>query len=78
MLHNPDFNSKDIDPDLHKWMPNAVEDGCIKCFILLEGPANRDQDLNLWIHELEDVVLEIIEDSIFKGNQNFYFEEDVD
>ncbi len=28
-----------------------------------------DQDLNLWVRELEDVVLEIMEDLIFKANQ---------
>ncbi len=37
ILRNPEFDSKDIDPDLHKQMAKAVEDGCIKCFNLLEG-----------------------------------------
>ena len=31
-----------------------------------------------WTRELEDVVLEIMEDPVFKGNQNFSFEMDVD
>ena len=35
-----------------------------------------DQDLKLWARELEDVVLEIMENPIFKGNQNFKFELD--
>ncbi len=43
-----------------------------------EGPANGDQDLNLWTRQLEDVVQEIMEDPVFKGNQNFSFEMDVD
>ncbi len=50
-------------------MAKAIDDGCIKCFNLLEGPEDGDQDLNLWIRELEDVVLEIMEDPVFKGNQ---------
>ncbi len=50
----------------------------VKCFNLLEGAADGDQDLNLWIHELEDVVLEIMEDPVFNGNQNFNFEMDLD
>ena len=64
--------------DLHKRMQKAVEDGLIKCFDLREGPADGDQDLNLWTRELEDVVGEIMEDPVFKGNQNFSFEMDVD
>ena len=43
-----------------------------------EGPADGDQDLNFWTRQLEDVVREIMEDPVFKGNQNFSFEMDVD
>ena len=59
-------------------MQKAVQDGRIKCFNLREGPADGDQDLDLWTRELEDVVREIMEDPVFKGNQNFSFELDVD
>ena len=58
MLRNPEFDSKEVDPDLHKRMQKAVEDGRIKCFDLREGPADGDQDLNMWTRELEDVVWE--------------------
>jgi hypothetical protein len=51
MLQNPEFDSKDNDPDLHQRMTKAV-DGRIKCFNLGEGPANGDQDLNLWNREV--------------------------
>ena len=37
-----------------------------------------DQDLQLWAREFEDVVREIMEDPVFKGNQNFKFEMDLD
>ncbi len=47
MLQHPGFDSKDIDPDLHQRMAKAADDGSIKCFNLLEGPADGDQDLNL-------------------------------
>ena len=57
---------------------NGLEDGRIKCFNLREGPADGDQDLNLWTRELEDLVREIMEDPVFKGNQNFSFELDLD
>ena len=78
MLRDPEFDSKEVDPDLHRRMQKAVEDGRIKCFNLHEGEADGDQDLNLWVRELEDVVREIMEDPVFKGNQNFSFEMDVD
>ncbi len=78
MLRRPEFDSKELDPDLHKRMQQAVQDGDIKCFNLREGPADGDQDLDLWTRELKDVVREIIEDPVFKGNQNFSFELDVD
>ncbi len=34
----------------------------------MEGMEN----LNFWTRELEDVVREIMEDQVFKGNQNFH------
>ncbi len=33
MLQHPDFDSKDIDPDLHQHMAKAVDDGLIKCVV---------------------------------------------
>ena len=78
MLRDPSFNSNELDPDLHKRMQQAVEDGRIKCFDLREGPADGDQDLKAWMRDLEDVIREIMEDPVFKGNQNFSFEMDVD
>jgi hypothetical protein len=78
MLQNPEFDSKDIDPDLHKRMDRAVKDGRIKRFNMRESEADGDQDLDLWAREIEDVVREIMEDPVFKGNQNFKFEMDLD
>ena len=43
-----------------------------------ESDADGDQDLHLWARELEDVCREIMEDPVFKGNQNFKFEMDLD
>ena len=40
MLRRPEFDSKEVDPDLHKRMQKAVQDGRIKCFNLRERPAN--------------------------------------
>ncbi len=49
MLLNPDFDSEQVDPDLHKIMNKAVEmgptDGRMKCFNMRESNLNGDQDL---------------------------------
>ena len=78
LLNNPEFDSREVDPDLHKRMEKAVDDGRIKCFNMREGPADGDQDLNMWTREMEDVVREIMEDPVFKGNQNYSFKMDLD
>jgi hypothetical protein len=48
-------------------MNKAVEVGHIKSLNMREGPDDGDQDLNLWLRELDDLVREIMEDPIFKG-----------
>ncbi len=70
MLRNMEFDAKDVDLDLHKWMNEAVENSRIKSFQgnMGECPDDGDQDINLWLRE--DLVHEIMEDPI-KGNQNF-------
>ncbi len=80
LVRSPEFDSKEVDPDLQKRMEKAVLDGRIKCFNMREGPQLEvgDQDLNLWARELEDVVREISEDPIFKGDQKYSFEIDLD
>ena len=45
MLSDPEFDSKDLDPDLHKRMEKAVEDVLIRCFNMREGTADGNQDL---------------------------------
>ena len=43
MLCNPEFDSKEVDPDLHKRMEKAVEDGRIRCFNMREESAREDR-----------------------------------
>ena len=78
MYLRPEFDSQEVDPDLHKRMNKAIEDGRIKSFNMLESNLDGDQDLNFWTREMEDIVCEIMGDPIFKGNQNYKFEMDVD
>ncbi len=56
MLRRPEFDAGQIDPDLHKRMNKAIEDGRIKCFNMRESNLDGDQDLNFWTREMEDVV----------------------
>jgi hypothetical protein len=42
MLCIPEFDAKDVDPDLHKRMNKSVEDGSIKSFNMREGPDDGD------------------------------------
>ena len=78
MLWRPEFDSQEVDPDLHKRMNKEIDDGRIKIFNMRESNLDGDQDLNFWTREMEDIVREIMEDPIFKGNQNYRFEMDVD
>ncbi len=79
MLQDPEFDSKDIDPDLHRRMDKAVHDGSIQCFNMRESEAQADGDqvLHLCASETEDVVWEIMDDPVFKGHY-FKFEMDLD
>ena len=52
MLCQPEFDVGQIDPDLHKRMNKAIEDGRIKCFNMRESNLDGDQDLNFWTREI--------------------------
>ena len=53
--------------------PRWTKEELKKVIAMLQNP-----EFDLWLRELEDVVQEIMEDPIFKGNQNFKFELDLD
>ena len=50
MLKRPEFDSKEVDPDLHKRMNKAVPDGRIKCFNMRE--SNLDAGVAFQIGQL--------------------------
>ena len=62
MLPMPEFDSEEVNSDLHKRMNKAIEDGRIKFFNMLESNLNGDQDLSFWTREMVDIVREIMED----------------
>jgi hypothetical protein len=82
MLRRPEFDSAlaqlEVDPDLHMRMKKEVEDGHIKYFNMRESNLDGDRDLNFWTRDIEDLVRDIMEDPIIKGNQNYKFEMDLD
>jgi hypothetical protein len=78
MLRQPEFDAGQFDPDLHERMKKAIEDGRIKCFNMRESDLDGDEDFNFWTREMEDAVRGIFEDPVFKGNQHFNFELDLD
>jgi hypothetical protein len=69
MLCKPEFDSEQVDPDLHKRMNKAIEDEGIKFFNMRESNLDGYQDLNFGTREMEDIVREIMEDPI-KGNHS--------
>ena len=73
LLKRPEFNPAEIDDDLHKRIARAVHDKMIKSFDMRESSRDGDQDLTMFMREVEEVVREIMGDAHFKGNQGYKF-----
>ena len=78
LLKRTDFDPAEIDTDLHKRVADAIQDGYIKRFDMRVNRRDGDQDLSMWMRDVEEVVREIMGDERFKGHQNFSFEECLD
>ena len=65
-----------VDTDLHKRVADAIKEGFIKRFDsdMRVNSRDGDQDLSMWMRDVEEVVREIMRDERFKGHQNFTFE----
>ena len=74
LLKRPEFNPSEIDDDLHKRIARAVHDKMIKSFDMRESSRDGDQDLTMFMREVEEVVREIMGDPNFKGCQSYKFE----
>ena len=79
LLKWADLDPSNIDTDLHKRMADAIQDGFIRRFDMCGNSRDGDQDLSMWMRDVEEVVLEIMRDGRFKGHhhQNFTFEASV-
>ena len=76
LLKRTDFDPRaaEIDTDLHKRVADAIQDGYIKRFDMRVNRRDGDQDLSMWMRDVEEVVREIMGDERFKGHQNFSFQ----
>ena len=69
LLQQADFDPTDVDTDLHKRVSAAIQDGFIKRFDMRVSSRDGDQDLSMWMREVEEVVREIMGDTRFAGHQ---------
>ena len=74
LLKRADFDPTDIDTDLHKRVADAIQDGFIRRFDMRVNSRDGDQDLSMWMRDVEEVLREIMCNERFKGHQNFSFE----
>ncbi len=65
-----------MDTDLHKRVSSAIQDGFIKRFDMIGSSRDSDQDLSMWMLDVEEVVREIMGDTRFA--QHFKFPATVD
>ena len=70
LLKRTDFDPAEIDTDLHKRVADAVQDGYIKHFDMRVNSRDGDQDLSMWMRDVEEVVREIMGDERFKGHHS--------
>ena len=62
LLKRADFDPTVIDTDLHKRVADAIQDGFIRRFDMRVNSRDGDQDLSMWMRDVEEVVREIMRD----------------
>ena len=60
LLKRPEFKPAEIEDDLHNRIARAVHDKMIKTFDMRESSLDGDQDLTMFMREVEEVVREIL------------------
>ena len=73
-----DFNPTNVDTDLHKRVSAAIQDEFINRYDMLVSSRDGEQDLSMWMRDVEEVVREIMGDKRFAGHQHFTFQASVD
>ena len=54
LLKQEDFDPTDVDTDLHKRVSAAIQDGFINRYDMQVSSRDCDQDLSMWIREVEE------------------------
>ena len=67
LLKQDDFDPTDVDTDLHKRVSAAIQDGFINRYDMRVSSRDGDQDLSMWMRDVEEVVREIMGDKRFAG-----------
>ena len=72
VLHHPDFNTDEVDHDMHERLMRAVEEGYIEVIDMWEEGAG-DKDVTFVKRKLEKVLRELMADPQMAGHQHYGF-----
>jgi hypothetical protein len=67
LIKSPDFKPEEIDTDMHQRMAKALRDGYLKSFDMRESSRDGDQDLHMYLREMDVVIRELIGDPRMAG-----------
>ena len=67
LLKSSEFKPEEIDTDMHQRMAKALQDGFLKSFDMRESSRDGDQDLHMYLREIDVVVRELMGDTRMKG-----------
>ena len=67
LLKSPDFKPEEVDTDMHQRMAKALRDGYLKSFDMRESSRDGDQDLHMYLREIDVVIRELIGDPRMAG-----------
>ena len=77
VLHNPDFNSDEVDTDMLKRFADSIDSGDLE-IISMHQEGDGAQKLDLFKRPAEKVLRELIGDIRLAGSQHFGFKEYLD
>ena len=72
VLHNPEFNSDEVDHDMHQRLMRAVSDGEMEILDMWQE-GDGDQDVRFFKRKVEIVLRELIADERLAGCQHYGF-----
>jgi hypothetical protein len=67
LIKSPEFKPEEVDSDMHQRMSKALRDGYLKSFDMRKSSRDGDQDLHMYLREIDVVVRELIGDLRMEG-----------